>query len=134
MQAAAARDRPTLDTALGMASLESRRVTPVEYHGHIVIWVPAGVDSPKKRLLVCVHLEGAEHCGVDAKMTRLQQHCVWEGMADDVRDTTGLCSYRSDTKAGALVLRTLAEIPHGRESNSVVHCDFLYMGESVVDA
>ena len=34
-------------------------------------------------------------------MDRLEQHCVWEGMADDVRDMIRLCLYCADTKAGA---------------------------------
>ena len=49
----------------------------VEHRGHRVIWVLDGVDSLKKRLLVCAHLEGAGHRGVDATMARLERHCVW---------------------------------------------------------
>ena len=85
----------------------------MEYYGHRVIWVPAGADSLKKRLLVCAYLEGGGHRGVDATMARLERHCVWEGMADDVRDMVGLCLYSVNTKAGALVPRTLEETPHG---------------------
>ena len=55
-------------------------------------------------------------------------------MAGDVRDMTRLCPYCADTKAGALVPRTLEETPQGREPNAVVHFDYLYMGESAVDA
>ena len=50
----------------------------VEHRGHRVIWVPVGVDSPKKRQLVCAHLEGAGHRGVDATIARLERHCVWK--------------------------------------------------------
>ena len=50
----------------------------MEHHGHRVIWVPSGADSLKKRLLVCAHLEEAGYRGVDATMTRLERHCVWE--------------------------------------------------------
>ena len=42
-----------------------------------MIWVPTGADSLKKRLLVCAHLEGAGHRGVDATLARLEWHCVW---------------------------------------------------------
>ena len=105
----------------------------MEYRGHRVIWVPAEANSLKMRLLVCAHLEGAGHRGVDATMGRLEWHCVWEGMAGDVRDMTRLFLYCADTKAGALVPRTLEETPHGREPNAAVHFDFLYMGESAVD-
>ena len=38
VQAAAARNGPTLDTAVGAASLDSKRLYRVEYHGHRVIW------------------------------------------------------------------------------------------------
>ena len=48
----------------------------MEHHGHRVIWVPAGADSLKKRLLVCAHMEGTGHRGVDATMARLERHCV----------------------------------------------------------
>ena len=41
------------DTAMGVASLDSEGLYRVEHHGHRVIWVPAGADSLKKRLLVC---------------------------------------------------------------------------------
>ena len=133
VQAAAAGDGPTLDTALGVASLESEGLYRVEYHGHRVILVPAGAKSLKKRLLVCAHLEGVGHRGVDATMARLERHCVREGLAGDVRDMTRLCLYCADTKAGALVPRTLEETSHGREPNAVVHFDFLYMGKSAVD-
>ena len=71
---------------------------------------------------------------VDAIMARLEWHCVWEGMAGDVRDMTRLCLYCcADTKAGALVPCTLEETPHGREPNAIVRFDFLYMVESAVD-
>ena len=63
VQAAAAEDGPTLDTALGLALLDSDGLYRVEHHGHRVIWVPAGADSLKKRLLVCAHLEGPDTAG-----------------------------------------------------------------------
>ena len=63
VQAAAAGDGPTLDTALGVASIESEGLYRVEYHGHRVIWVPAEAESLKKLLLVCAHLKGAGHRG-----------------------------------------------------------------------
>ena len=68
VQAAAAKGRPTLDPALGVASLDSEGLYRVEHHGHRVIWVPSGADSVKKRLLVCAHLEAAGHRGVGATM------------------------------------------------------------------
>ena len=77
VQGAAAEGGPTLDTALGVASLDSEGVR-LEHHGHRVIGVPAGADSLKKRQLVCAHLEGAGHRGVDATMARLERHCVWD--------------------------------------------------------
>ena len=63
---------------MGVASLGSEGLYRVEHHDHRVIWVPAGADSSKKRLLVCVHLEGTGHRGVDATMTRLERHRVWD--------------------------------------------------------
>ena len=75
--------------------------------------MPAGADFLKKRLLVCAHLEGAGHRGVDATMARFDRHCVCEGMADDVQDMIRLCLYYADTKAGALLPRTLEETPRG---------------------
>ena len=105
----------------------------MEYHGHRVIWVPAEAESLKKPLLVCAHLKGAGHRVVDATMARLERHCVWKGMAGDVRDMTRLCLHCVDTKAGTLVPRTLEDIPRGREPNAVVHFDFLYMGRSAVN-
>ena len=55
-------------------------------------------------------------------------------MADNMRDMTRLCVYCADTKSGALVPRTLEETRHGREPNVVGHVDFLYIGESAVEA
>ena len=108
VQAAAAEGGPTLDTALGVASLDFEGVYRVEHQGGFrVIWVPAGTDSLTKRLLVRAHLEGAGHGRVGATMARFERHCVWEGMADDVRDMTRLCLYCADTKVGPLVPRTL---------------------------
>ena len=78
VQAAAAEGRTTLDTALGVASLDSEGLYRVEHHGHRVMWVPGRADPLKKRLLVCAHLEGAGHRGVDATMARRERHCVWE--------------------------------------------------------
>ena len=78
VQAAAAGAGPTLDTALGVASLDSEGLYRVEHHGHRVIWVPAGADSLKERMLVCAHLEGTGNRWVDATMARLEQHCVWD--------------------------------------------------------
>ena len=90
------------------------------HHGHRVIWVAAGADSLKKRLLVCAHLEKAGHRGGDATIARRERHCVWEGMDDGVRDMIRLCLYCADTKAGALEPCTLEETPHEREPNAVV--------------
>ena len=75
--------------------------------------MPAEAESLKKRLLVCAHLEVAGHREVDATMVRLERHCVWKGMAGDVRDIIRLCLYCADTKAGELVPCTLKETPHG---------------------
>ena len=77
MQAAAAEGRLTRDTAMGVAPWDSEGLYRVEHLGHRVIWVPAGADSPKKRLLVCAHLEGTGHRKVDATMARLERHCLW---------------------------------------------------------
>ena len=78
VHAAAAEGGRTLDTALGVDSLDSEGLYRVEHHGHRVIWVPGGADSLKKGLLVCAHLEGAGYRGVDATMARLERHCVWD--------------------------------------------------------
>ena len=120
--------------ALGVVSLDSEGLYRVEHHGHRVIWAPAGGDSLKKRLLVRAYLEAAGHRGVDATIARLERQCVWEGMADDVWDMTRLCLYCADTKTGALLPRTLKRTPHEREPNAIVYLDYLYMGESAVDA
>ena len=102
----------------------------MEHHGHRVIWVPSGADSLKKRLLVCAHLEGAGHRGVDATMARLKRYCVWEGIADDVRDMIRLCLYCSDTKAGALVPRMLERNPSwARAEHSCAFLLSLHGGE-----
>ena len=77
VQAAATEGGPTRDTAMGVASLDSEGLYRVEHHVHRVIWVPAGADSLKKPLLVCAHLEGTGHRGVDATMARRDQHCVY---------------------------------------------------------
>ena len=50
----------------------------MEHHGQRVIWVPAGTDSLKKRLLVCAHLEGVGHRGGDETMARLEWYYVWD--------------------------------------------------------
>ena len=77
IQAAAAEGGSTLDTELGVSSLDSEWLTRVEHHDHRVIWVPDGADSLKTRLLVCGHLEGNGHPGVDVTMPRIQRHGVW---------------------------------------------------------
>ena len=69
---------PTLDTALGVASLDSEGLYRAEHHGHRAIWVPTGADSLKKLLLVHAHPEEAGHREVDATMARLERHCVWD--------------------------------------------------------
>ena len=43
-----------------------------------MIWVPAGADFLKKRLLVCAHLEATGHHEVDATKTRFEWHCTWD--------------------------------------------------------
>ena len=105
----------------------------VEHRGHRVIWVPVGVDSPKKRLLVCAHLEGAGHRGVDATMARLERHCVWGGMDDDVRDMIRpvLCGHQGGCVGAPYAGRNPSL---ARAERSVVHFDLLYMGESAADA
>ena len=78
VQAAAAEGGPTLDTASGVASLDSEGLYRTEHHGRRVVWVPGGADSLQTRLLVCSNLEGSRHHGVDATMDRLERHRVWE--------------------------------------------------------
>ena len=78
VQAAASEGGPTRDTAMGVASRDSEGMYRVEYYAHRVIWVPAGADSLKKRLSVCVHPEGNGHCGFDATIAWLERHCVWD--------------------------------------------------------
>ena len=78
VQVAAAEGGHTRDTAMGVASLDSEGLYRVEHHDHRVIWVLAGADSLKKRLLVFAHLEGFEHRGIDVTMAQLEQHCVWD--------------------------------------------------------
>ena len=78
MEAAGAEGGPTRDTAMGVASLDSEGLYRVEHHNHGVIWVLVGADSLKMRLLVCAHLAGTGHCGVDVTMARLERHCVWD--------------------------------------------------------
>ena len=100
------------------------------HHGHRVIWVAAGADSLKKRLLVCAHLEKAGHRGGDATIARRERHCVWEGMDDGVRDMIRLCLYCSDTKAGALVPRMLERNPSwARAEHSCAFLLSLHGGE-----
>ena len=111
VQAAASRGGSNLDTALGVASLGSEGLYRVEHDGDRVIWVQTGADSLKKRLLVYAHLEGAGHREVEATMARLERHCVWDGMADDLQNMVRFCMYCTDTKAGPLVPRTLEETP-----------------------
>ena len=57
VQAAAAEGGPTLDTALGVAWLDFEALYRMEKHGHHVIWVPAGAESPKKRPVMDAHVE-----------------------------------------------------------------------------
>ena len=47
LQAAAAEGGPTLDAALGVASLDSEGLYRVEHYGHRVVWMPGEVDSLK---------------------------------------------------------------------------------------
>ena len=131
VQTAAAEGGPTLDTALGLASLDSEGLNRVEHYGHRLIWAPARAESLKKRLLVCAHLEGTGHL---QRWLGLSCAACGRVLADDVRDMTRLCGYCADTKAGALVPCTLEETPHGREPNVVVHLGYLYMGEGAVGA
>ena len=78
VQAAAAGAGPIRYTAIRVASLGCEGLYRADQHGHRMIWVPAGADSLKKRLLVCAHLEGTGHRGVDATMARLERHWVWD--------------------------------------------------------
>ena len=76
---------------VGGGWLDSEGLYQVKYQGHRGIWVPAQAASLKKRHLVCAHLEGAGHRGVDATMTPLEWHSVGEGMAGDVLEMTLGC-------------------------------------------
>ena len=130
VQAAASRGGPNLDTASGVAPLGSEGLYCEEHDGDRVIWVQTGADSLKKRLLVYAHLEGAGHRRVEATMARLDRHCVWDGMADDVRNMVRLCMYCTDTKEGLLVPLTLEETPRRRARNAVVHLFFPTWGRA----
>ena len=80
---------PARYTAMGVASLDCEGLYRVEHHSHRVMWVSAGADFLKTRLLVCAHLEGTGHRGVDATMARLERHCVWDCGKTLLRFTTG---------------------------------------------
>ena len=63
VQAAVTEGGPTLDTALGVASVDSEGVYRVEHHDHHTIRLPAGADSLNKRLLVCATWMGLDTAG-----------------------------------------------------------------------
>ena len=88
----------------------------------------------KKRLQVCAHLEGAGHREVEATVARLERHCVWDDMADDVRNVIRISMYCTNTTEGPLVPHMPEATPHRRERNTVVHFDFFYVGEGAVDS
>ena len=123
MQAVAAGDGPTLDTALGVASRDSEGLYRMEYHGHRVIWVPTEAESLKKRLRICAHLKGGGHWGVDTTMAPLELDCVWGRMAGDVWDMSRVCLTVRTARPGTLVARTMETTPHGQEPNVVVCFD-----------
>ena len=63
VNAATAEGRPTLDMALGVASLNYEGMYRVEHHGHRVIWALGGANSLKKQLPVCAHVKGPDTAG-----------------------------------------------------------------------
>ena len=112
VQAAAAEGGPTRDTAMGVASLDSEGLYRVKHHGHRVIWVPAGADSLKKRLLVCAHLEGIGHRGLDATMARLERYCLW---------------HRGKTMPHFTVGDNVLEYPGGQAPQDPEHLDRVFL-------
>ena len=63
VQAAAVEGGPTFDMALVETSLDSEGLHRMEHHGHRVIWVPRGADSPKKRLMCVPTWRGPDTAG-----------------------------------------------------------------------
>ena len=95
-----------------------------------MIWVPPAERSLQMRLMVCAHMQEAEHRDICATMHRLGAYSVLKGMKEDATEVVQQCLHCVHSRAGNVVPRPLDEILHGTEVGEVFHFDYLKLGSS----
>lgn len=80
--------------------------------------------------MVCSHMREAGNEGIAATLILLQAYCWWKCMVVHVKEFVLRCLHCVDSRAGALVPRLYGETINSLVPNDVVHCDFLYVGDS----
>ena len=77
-QDAVARGQVEVATPLGTVTRGEDGVYRVSYQGRMVMWVPEEEPELQARLMVCAHMQDAEHSGVRATTHRLAAYGAWD--------------------------------------------------------
>ena len=109
-------------TPLGTMTRGEDEVYRVSYQERMVLWVPEEERELQARLMVCAHMQDAEHRGVRSTTHRLGAYCAWDNMEKDTAKFVRQCLHCVGLKAVNAMPRLLGDLAHGTEEV----CDVLY--------
>lgn len=114
------------DSAPRMSGLDEDGLVRVDGR----IWIPTDSTELIFKILVISHCGAMGHCGRDATESIVRENFDWGSITKDVHEFVQGCIHCIASRAGEKIPRPLAHALHGTRPNEVVHCDFLYMGDS----
>ncbi|CAM9877797.1 unnamed protein product, partial [Chrysoparadoxa australica] len=97
-----------------------------------VVWIPDNAKELQMRLMVVAHSGAGGHRAHAATLAKLGDY-KWTTMEADVRKFVKDCLNCKDMGKGMKVPRPYGPLTHGKRFNSVVHMDFLFLGEADFD-
>ncbi len=90
------------------------------------MWVPVGALELQLSLLAIAHAGAMGRRGMKATEQALKETFNWVGLQDDAAAFVREC-LQCRCIEGKMVPRTIGEVLHAVEPNTLVHCDFLSM-------
>ena len=94
------------------------------------IWIPVDATELILKVLVVSHCGAMGHRGRDATESIVRENFQWASITIDVHEFVQGCIHCISSRSGEKITRPLAHALHGTRPNEVVHCDYLYMGDS----
>lgn len=90
-------------------------------------WIPEDAAKHNLSILILSHCGLADHCGEAARENLVKETFWWEGHRQDVHEFAIGCTRCIGCSTEERVPQPMGTALHGKESNEVVHMDFLFL-------